>query len=100
MTAAALGVDGKNVVLHQQYCGTGFGRRLEPDGAIISALAAQQIGRPVKLVYTREDDLRFDFHQTHTVQRVKGGVNAAGKSMQCLMLLLQVGLQNVWLQVS
>ena len=79
MTAAALGVDGKNVVLHQQYCGTGFGRRLEPDGAIISALAAQQIGRPVKLVYTREDDLRFDFHQTHTVQRVKGGVNAAGK---------------------
>ena len=79
MTAAALGVDGKNVILHQQYCGTGFGRRLEPDGAIISALAAQQIGRPVKLVYTREDDLRFDFHQTHTVQRVKGGVNAAGK---------------------
>ena len=79
MTAAALGVDGKNVILHQQYLGTGFGRRLEPDGAIISALAAQQVGRPVKLIYTREHDLGFDFHQTHTVQRVKGGVNAAGK---------------------
>ena len=79
MTAAALGVDAANVVLHQCYSGTGFGRRLEPDGTVIAAMASQQIGRPVKLIYTREQDLSFDFHQSHTVQRVKGGVNADGQ---------------------
>ena len=79
MTAAALGVDAKNVIHHQTYSGTGFGRRLEPDGPVIAALASQQIGRPVKLIYTREQDLGFDFHQSHTVQKVKGGVNAGGQ---------------------
>ena len=71
--AAILEVDAKNVVVHQQYCGTGFGRRNEMDIAIV-ALAARAIGRPVKLCYTREQDIGFDFHQSQSVQRVKGSV--------------------------
>ncbi len=73
MTAAALGMDAANVVHHQQYAGAGFGRRLEPDAAIPAALAARFIGRPVKLVYSREDDMMFDFHRSLTYQVVEGG---------------------------
>ena len=73
-TSAALGVDPKNVVVHQQYSGTGFGRRTEADMTVITALAAREIGRPVKLMFTREQDIGFDFHQSQTVQRIKGGV--------------------------
>lgn len=78
MTAEALGVEPANVVHHQQYAGTGFGRRLEPDAMIPAALAAKAAGRPVKLVYTREQDVMFDFHQSLTYQTVKGGINVAG----------------------
>lgn len=78
MTAEALGVEPANVVHHQQYAGTGFGRRLEPDAMIPAALAAKEVGRPVKLVYTREHDMMFDFHQSLTYQTVRGGVGVGG----------------------
>ena len=71
--AAILEVDPKNVIVHQQYSGTGFGRRNEMDIAIV-ALAARAIGRPVKLCYTREQDIGFDYHQSQSVQRVKGSI--------------------------
>ena len=73
MVASALGVDPETVIHHQQYAGCGFGRRLEPDAAIPAALAAQFINRPVKLIFTREDDLRFNFNRTLTYQVLEGG---------------------------
>jgi isoquinoline 1-oxidoreductase len=79
MVAEAVGVDPANVVIHQQYLGGGFGRRLEPDAMIPAALAAKELGRPVKLVYDREQDVRFDFHRSLTFQRIKAGVDAGGR---------------------
>lgn len=79
MTAEAIGVDPANVVIHQQYLGGGFGRRLEPDAMIPAALAAVDVGRPVKLVYSREYDLKYDFHRSLTLQRVRGGVDSGGR---------------------
>lgn len=79
MTAEAIGVDPANVVIHQQYLGGGFGRRLEPDAMIPAALAAVDVGRPVKLVYSREYDLKYDFHRSLTLQRVRGGVDSSGR---------------------
>ena len=79
MVAEALGVDPKMVTFHQQYLGGGFGRRLEGDAAIPAALAAKAVGRPVKLFYSREHDLKFDFHRSLTYQRMRGGADASGK---------------------
>lgn len=79
MTAEAIGVDPANVVIHQQYLGGGFGRRLEPDAMIPAALASVDVGRPVKLVYSREYDLKYDFHRSLTFQRVRGGVDDSGR---------------------
>jgi isoquinoline 1-oxidoreductase len=72
--AAALGVEADKVVCHQYLAGTGFGRRTEPDNFVLAAQTSKFIGRPVKLMFTREQDMMFDFHRTPTYQVVEGGV--------------------------
>jgi isoquinoline 1-oxidoreductase len=72
--AAALGVEADKVVCHQYLAGTGFGRRTEPDNFVLAAQTSKFIGRPVKLLFTREQDMQFDFHRTPTYQVVEGGV--------------------------
>ncbi len=76
--AESLGVEPKNVVVHQQYLGGGYGRRLEPDVMVTAALAAQAAGRPVKLIYSREDDVQLDYLRSLTYQVLRGGADANG----------------------
>ena len=71
--AGALGIEPEKVVCHQYYAGTGFGRRTEPDNFILAAQTSKYINRPVKLIYSREVDLKFDFHRTPTYQMIEGG---------------------------
>src|SRR5437868_608587 len=79
IAAGALGVDPKNVVLHQYFMGGGFGRRLDADMVIPAVLAAKAVGKPVKLIYAREDDMAMDFTRPLTYQKVKAGLDADGK---------------------
>lgn len=58
--AAALQIEESEIVIHQYYLGGGFGRRLFGDQMIPAAIAARELGRPVKLVFERADDSRFD----------------------------------------
>ncbi len=67
--AKALGVDSEKVIMHQYYLGGGFGRRLWGDYMVPAALTAKQIGKPVKLIFTREDDSRFDQVRSASVSR-------------------------------
>jgi isoquinoline 1-oxidoreductase subunit beta len=77
--AAVLGTDAKNIRLHQHYLGGGFGRRLEPDIMLETALIAREAKRPVKLIRSREEDLRRDFYRSATLQVVKAGLGGDGK---------------------
>jgi isoquinoline 1-oxidoreductase len=79
LAAGALGVDPKHVVLHQYFLGGGFGRRLDGDMVIPAVLAAKAVGKPVKLIYAREDDMAMDFTRPLTYQKVKAGLDADGK---------------------
>jgi len=79
IAAGALGVDPKNLVLHQTMLGGGFGRRLEGDMLIPAVLASKEVGKPVKVIYSREDDMTMDFTRPLTYQKVKAGVDASGK---------------------
>jgi isoquinoline 1-oxidoreductase beta subunit len=79
LAAGALGVDPKHVVLHQYFMGGGFGRRLDGDMVIPAVLAAKAVGKPVKLIYAREDDMAMDFTRPLTYQKVKAGLDADGK---------------------
>ena len=73
-----LGVDPSRIRIHQQYLGGGFGRRLEPDIMEEAALVARAVGRPVKLIRSREDDLQRDFFRSTTYQLLKAGLDANG----------------------
>jgi isoquinoline 1-oxidoreductase len=77
--AATLGVDAAKIRIHQHYLGGGFGRRLEPDIMVETALIAREVKRPVKLIRSREEDLKRDFYRSATLQVVKAGLGADGK---------------------
>lgn len=79
LAAGALGVDPKNVVLHQYFLGGGFGRRLDGDMVIPAVQASKAVAKPVKLIYAREDDMAMDFTRPLTYQKVKAGLDAGGK---------------------
>jgi isoquinoline 1-oxidoreductase len=78
IAAGALGVDPKKVVLHQYFMGGGFGRRLDADMVIPAVLASKAVGKPVKVIYAREDDMAMDFTRPLTYQKVKAGLDANG----------------------
>ncbi len=61
--AAALGLPPEKVTVHQHLLGGGFGRRLEPDMAIKAARIAQHVDGPVKVVYSREEDIQHDVYR-------------------------------------
>jgi len=68
--AKALQVEESKIVLHQYYLGGGFGRRLFGDYILPAALTAKALGKPVKAVFTREDDVRFDCVRSSSVARL------------------------------
>ncbi|MDG2461692.1 MAG: molybdopterin-dependent oxidoreductase [Luminiphilus sp.] len=62
-----LGLPETDIVIHQQYLGGGYGRRLFGDQMIPAVLAARELGRPLKLIFDREADSRFDCVRSPTV---------------------------------
>jgi isoquinoline 1-oxidoreductase len=75
----ALGVKESQIRIHQHYLGGGFGRRLEPDVMLEGALIAREVKRPVKLIRSREEDLRRDYYRSATLQVVKAGIDGSGR---------------------
>ncbi len=68
-TARVLGVDPSTVELTIPLLGGGYGRRINADYAVEAALIAREVGAPVKVVWTREDDLGHDFYRPAAVHR-------------------------------
>jgi isoquinoline 1-oxidoreductase subunit beta len=77
--AKALGRSQDEIVLRTYLVGGGFGRRLDGDYAVPVALAAKAIGKPVKMVATRLDDMRFDCPRSPSVQRLRMAFGEGGK---------------------
>jgi isoquinoline 1-oxidoreductase subunit beta len=69
--AEALKIDKANVTVNVTLLGGGFGRKSKPDFIVEAALASQMSGFPVKIVWTREDDIQHDFFHACSVQRIK-----------------------------
>ena len=76
--AKALDMAETDIVIHQYYLGGGFGRRLYGDQMIPAALAARELHRPVKIVFQRADDSRFDCVRSASVQKFDASFGADG----------------------
>jgi isoquinoline 1-oxidoreductase beta subunit len=79
IAAGAAGIDPKFVVMHQMWLGGGFGRRLDADMMVPAVQAAKAVGKPVKVIYSRENDMTMDYSRPLTFQKVKAGLDGDGR---------------------
>lgn len=79
--AETLGIPQDNITPHISFLGGGFGRRLAADYAGEAAFISKQIGSPVKVVWTREDDIQLGPFRPMTFSAMKGAVSADGKGL-------------------
>jgi isoquinoline 1-oxidoreductase beta subunit len=77
--AGLLGVPPENVTVRTTYLGGGFGRRVCVDYAVQAAEVSKAVGRPVRVLWTREDDMKHDFYRPLGMQRIEAGLGADGK---------------------
>jgi len=77
--AKTLGLTPEDVTVNVTLLGGGFGRKSKCDFALEAALLSRSVGAPVKLTWTREDDIRHDFLHTVSVERIEAGLDKSGK---------------------
>ena len=85
--AKALGLKKENVVCHVTFLGGGFGRKSKPDYAVEAAVLSKKTGKPVKVVWSREDDIKFDYYHSVAAMYLKAAVD-------------EKGMPKAWLQRS
>jgi isoquinoline 1-oxidoreductase subunit beta len=79
LAAKAAGLPTEKVIVHNHLIGGGFGRRLEADGAVRAVEIAKQVDGPVKVVWTREEDIQHDMYRPYWFDRIAAGLDKDGK---------------------
>lgn len=77
--AQACGLPLEKVIVHNQMLGGGFGRRLEVDGVVRAVQVARHVPGPVKVVWSREEDIQHDLFRPYFYDRMAGGLDARGE---------------------
>ena len=77
--AGVLGIKKEDVTCHVTLLGGGFGRKSKPDQVAEAAILSKQLGKPVKVVWSREDDIHFDFFHSVAAMYMKAAVGPDGK---------------------
>jgi isoquinoline 1-oxidoreductase beta subunit len=79
IVAKELGISPNDVICHVTLLGGGFGRKSKPDYVAEAAVLSKKVGRPVKVVWTREDDIKFDYYNAVAAMYFKAALDAKGK---------------------
>jgi len=77
--AQAIGIKPEEVTCHVTLLGGGFGRKSKPDYVAEAAILSKKLGKPVKISWTREEDVRFDYYHASSAMYFKAGLEADGK---------------------
>jgi isoquinoline 1-oxidoreductase beta subunit len=77
--ARAVGIKKEDVECHVTLLGGGFGRKSKPDYVAEAALLSKQVGKPVKIVWSREDDIHFDYFHSPAALYMKASVDDKGR---------------------
>jgi isoquinoline 1-oxidoreductase subunit beta len=79
IVSSELGIAKEDVICHVTLLGGGFGRKSKPDYVAEAAVLSKRLGRPVKVVWTREDDVKFDYYNAVAAMYLKAAVDDKGK---------------------
>src|SRR5882757_5071673 len=79
MAAKEAGLSPDKVIIRNHLIGGGFGRRLEADGAVRAVQLAKHVDGPVKVVWTREEDIQHDMYRPYWFDRISAGLDKQGK---------------------
>jgi isoquinoline 1-oxidoreductase beta subunit len=82
--AAALGLEPTKVKIHVMLSGGAFGRKSKPDYAVEAALISKEIGKPVKMTWSREDDVKHGYYHACCAQSLKAGLDGDGNPVAYL----------------
>jgi len=80
----ALGIKPADVTCHVTLLGGAFGRKSKPDYVAEAAILSKKIGKPVKISWTREEDIHFDYYHSTSAMYFKAGLDSAGKPVAWL----------------
>jgi isoquinoline 1-oxidoreductase beta subunit len=87
----------ERIIVHPLLLGGGFGRKSKPDFAIEAAILSRALGgRPVKLTFTREDDLQHGYYHTASVERLEAGLDAKGRPVAWLHRTVAPTIQSLF----
>ena len=85
LVAKRLGIDPSNVTVNVTLLGGGFGRKSKPDFCVEAAAVSKAMdGQPVRVIWTRDDDLRHDYLHTVSVEHLEGGLDENGRCVAWL----------------
>jgi isoquinoline 1-oxidoreductase beta subunit len=89
---AASGLKAEAVKIHTTYLGGGFGRRGEADFVTDAVETSKAVGKPVKVVWTREDDMQHDYYRPVSYLKMSGALDASGKPTVFMQRIVQQSL--------
>jgi isoquinoline 1-oxidoreductase beta subunit len=94
--AQVLGLRPDKVIVHTTLMGGGFGRRYMADFPAEAAQIAKVVGKPVQLVWSREDDMTHDFYRPMSCHRMQGAIGKDGRPSAWLHALASTAIRSYW----
>ncbi|HLV88857.1 MAG TPA: xanthine dehydrogenase family protein molybdopterin-binding subunit [Candidatus Sulfotelmatobacter sp.] len=94
--AQVLGLKPDKVTVHTTFMGGGFGRRYMADFPAEAAQIAKVVGKPVQLVWSREDDMTHDFYRPMSTHRFQGAIGKDGRPTAWFHTLASTSIRGFW----
>jgi isoquinoline 1-oxidoreductase beta subunit len=84
------------IVVHTTYLGGGFGRRAESDMVLQAIEASKAVGKPVKLIWSRQEDIQHDFYRPASLVRLRAGLDADGRPVAFTAAIASPSILQRW----